>query len=120
MQLKQTYKTCHEDRMEYYNWIISKNAKHNNVVCKIFTDEKRFITNAIFIKNHWRHLAKQNQRVNLHYIFCLSLSISVFPKLWKNSFLIPKYKSGTKGDVTNYRGVIIQSNIRKVFVSMFY
>lgn len=47
-------------------------------------------------------------------LFNRSLSSHVFPACWKLSYLLPIFKSGNRCDVSNYRGVCIQSAIPKV------
>lgn len=47
-------------------------------------------------------------------IFNRSLSSGKFPSEWKKSFVIPIFKSGNRCDVSNYRGVCIQSVIPKI------
>lgn len=55
----------------------------------------------------------------LHSILChmfnLSLSTGVFPSVWKNSFIVPIFKSGRKNKIENYRGICKQSSIPKLF-----
>lgn len=51
----------------------------------------------------------------LYYIFNLSLTSGIFPGYWKTSFITPIFKSGNRGDVSNYRGICIQSVIPKLF-----
>jgi hypothetical protein len=48
------------------------------------------------------------------HIFHLSLSIGVFPSKWKDSFLIPIFKT-SKQNVGNYCGVAILSCFAKLF-----
>lgn len=48
-------------------------------------------------------------------IFNKSLSCGVFPALWKSSFIFPIFKSGNRSNISNYRGVCIQSAVPKVF-----
>jgi hypothetical protein len=43
----------------------------------------------------------------LLHIFNLSLSTGTFPSKWKDSFLIPIFKTGKPNDFGNYRGVAI-------------
>ncbi|KAL1446910.1 hypothetical protein WDU94_009871 [Cyamophila willieti] len=47
-------------------------------------------------------------------IFNLSLSSGIFPLSWKSSFIFPIFKSGDRSNVSNYRGVCIQSAVPKV------
>jgi hypothetical protein len=47
-----------------------------------------------------------------------SLSAGVFPAIWKESFVIPLFKSGDKCDVSCYRGISILSAIPKLFEKM--
>lgn len=60
--------------------------------------------------------------VPLHVIvskmFRISLMTGCFPACWKNSHILPIYKSGKKMKVSNYRGVCIQSSLPKVFDSL--
>ena len=64
---------------------------------------------AYFIKQCVYSLSKPIQ-----YIFNLSLSSGVSPSYWKNSYVTPIYKSGDRSEVTNYRGVCIQSALAKL------
>jgi len=45
----------------------------------------------------------------------LSISSSVFPTIWKDSFIIPLHKKGAKVNVQNYRGISKLSAIPKTF-----
>jgi hypothetical protein len=51
----------------------------------------------------------------LLHIFNLSLSTGTFPFKWKDSFLIPIFKTGKRNDVGNYRGVAILSCFAKLY-----
>jgi hypothetical protein len=51
----------------------------------------------------------------LHFIFNSSLTTGIFPSKWKKSFLTPIYKSGSRSDINNYRGIAILSAIPKFF-----
>jgi len=48
-------------------------------------------------------------------LFHLSISSSVFPTIWKDSFIIPLHKKGAKVNVQNYRGFSKLSVIPKTF-----
>jgi len=48
-------------------------------------------------------------------LFNLSISSSVFPTIWKDSFIIPLHKKGAKVNVQNYRGISKLSVIPKTF-----
>lgn len=51
----------------------------------------------------------------LKLIFNSSLTSGIFPSSWKSSYIIPIFKSGDKGDMTNYRGIAKLSAIPKLF-----
>lgn len=51
----------------------------------------------------------------LYYIFQMSFSAGYFPDIWKESFIIPHHKSGSKNDITNYRGIAKLSAVPKLF-----
>lgn len=48
-------------------------------------------------------------------MFNRSLSIGVFPEIWKESFIVPLFKSGCRSNVENYRGIAKLSAIPKLF-----
>lgn len=48
-------------------------------------------------------------------IFNTSLKYGYFPKIWKESFLIPLFKSGNKSNIINYRGIAKLNAIPKLF-----
>jgi hypothetical protein len=48
----------------------------------------------------------------------LSLSAGVIPAIWKESFVVPLFKSGDKRGVSCYRGISIFSAIAKLFKKM--
>lgn len=50
----------------------------------------------------------------LSVIFNKSLSLGYLPPLWKQSYIIPLHKSGSKSEVSNYRGIAKLSNIPKL------
>jgi hypothetical protein len=54
-------------------------------------------------------------KVPLTFVFNLSLSAGVFPAIWKESFVVPLFKSC---DVSCYRGISILSAIPKLFEKM--
>ena len=39
----------------------------------------------------------------------------IYPYNWKESFLVPLFKSGSRKDPSNYRGIAINSTFGKVF-----
>lgn len=53
--------------------------------------------------------------VPLSILFNTSLKWGYFPNLWKESFIIPLFKSGSKSNITNYRGIAKLSAIPKLF-----
>ena len=48
-------------------------------------------------------------------MFNSSLSSGYFPILWKESFIVPLYKNGSRFDIGNYRGIAKLSAIPKLF-----
>jgi hypothetical protein len=46
-------------------------------------------------------------KVPLTFVFNLSLSVGVFPAIWKESFVVSLFKSGDKHDVSCYCGISI-------------
>jgi hypothetical protein len=57
-------------------------------------------------------------KVPLALLFNLSLSTGIFPAVWKESFVVPIFKSGEKRDISCYRGICILSVIPKLFEKM--
>ena len=51
----------------------------------------------------------------LSFIFDKSLRWGVFPDAWKDAYVVPIFKSGSKNDAGNYRQVCIQSALPKFF-----
>ena len=50
----------------------------------------------------------------LSHVFKVSLQSGTFPTIWKKSFIIPIHKSGSRSNVTNYRGIAILNGIPKL------
>ena len=48
-------------------------------------------------------------------LFKASIKSGYFPKLWRDSFVIPLYKSGNKSEISNYRCIAKLSAIPKLF-----
>jgi hypothetical protein len=67
----------------------------------------------IFLKNLSEELS-----LPLTQIFNMSLMHGKFPESWKSSYLVPIFKSGSKSDIRNYRGIAIISCIPKLFESI--
>lgn len=53
-------------------------------------------------------------------IFNKSLTSGHFPTAWKTSYVTPIYKSGSRLDISNYRGVAILPTIGKLFELLVY
>lgn len=54
----------------------------------------------------------------LYHIFSQSLSSGHFPKRWKISYITPIFKTGSRKNVENYRGIAILPTIGKLFESI--
>lgn len=65
---------------------------------------------AIFIKS-----CKQYLTLPLFIIYNKSLSCGYFPSDWKRALIVPVFKSGSKGDVSNYRPISLLSLFGKIF-----
>lgn len=50
----------------------------------------------------------------LRMLFNASIKLGYFPKLWKKSYIIPLFKSGSKSNILNYRGIAKLSSIPKL------
>ena len=53
--------------------------------------------------------------VPLCYLFSMSLKFQHIPDIWKSSFIIPLHKSGSRNEVSNYRGIAKLNVIPKLF-----
>ena len=53
--------------------------------------------------------------VPLAKLFSLSQKLSFVPDIWKSSYIIPLYKSGSRNEVSNYRGIAKLNDIPKLF-----
>lgn len=51
----------------------------------------------------------------LSLLFNTSINTGQFPDAWKDSFIVPLFKSGNKSDIANYRGIAKLSIIPKIF-----
>jgi hypothetical protein len=54
----------------------------------------------------------------LLHIFNTSLSLGIFPDFWKTSHIVPIFKSGSRKNISNYRGISILPTIAKLFESI--
>lgn len=54
----------------------------------------------------------------LCFLFNQSLKTGKFPEAWKESFIIPLFKSGNAHDASNYRGIAKLNSIPKLFESL--
>ena len=56
----------------------------------------------------------------LVHLFSLSLQSTIFPDLWKLSFITPTHKKGTRNSIRNYRPIAKLSTIPKLFEASIY
>lgn len=56
----------------------------------------------------------------LHILFNRSLSEESVPDIWKLTYLWPRYKSGKRSNVENYRGIAKLSDIPKLLEKLIY
>lgn len=56
----------------------------------------------------------------LYMIYSKSVEENVFPDAWKTGYITPIFKSGSKRDVKNYRGVNVMPTLAKVFERILY
>lgn len=56
----------------------------------------------------------------LYLIFNSSIAQGIFPEVWKESYIVPLFKSGDRQNIRNYRGVCNQSTMAKVLDSLVY
>lgn len=56
----------------------------------------------------------------LHIIFNASLKMGIYPNTYKTGKTVPIFKSGSKSDIRNYRGVTVMPNIAKIFERVIY
>ena len=64
------------------------------------------------------HLCANNMSLPLSILFNKSLSCMIFPKIWKEFLIIPLFKSGARGNVSNYRPIAKLSAIPKLFEAL--
>ena len=67
----------------------------------------------IFVKNFLDSLIEP-----LFYLFNMSLRQSLFPEIWKTSYVIPAHKKGDRKDIINYRPLIRLCVMAKTFDSI--
>lgn len=53
--------------------------------------------------------------IPLAFLFNMSLKLGYFPDVWKTSIISPLFKSGSKSNIANYRGIAKLSCIPKLF-----
>lgn len=51
-------------------------------------------------------------------LFNCILSTGIYPKEWLKGYLVPIFKSGSKEDPSNYRGIAVVSNLGKLFAKI--
>lgn len=56
----------------------------------------------------------------LSILFNNSITTSVYPSKFKDSYVVPIYKKGDSSNTKNYRGITILTNLSKIFESILY
>lgn len=51
-------------------------------------------------------------------LFNSALTTGHFPKIWAKGYIVPIFKSGSRDDPSNYRGITIGSCLCKLFVKI--
>lgn len=111
--------TCNVPRTDYYNISLPYINLNQDSILKCL--ECLVVDKApgpdgihpIFIKNCANQLS-----LPLYLLFQKSLYTSVFPKKWKQTYVTPIHKKGSKNDVTNYRPISKISIFGKIFESL--
>ena len=52
----------------------------------------------------------------LQTLFNAIMNSGLFPKIWRESIIVPLYKKGNRNDPNNYRGISLTSTLSKVFL----
>lgn len=105
------YKSTHEALWnQYINWFNIDQVTEAIMSLNDKKDPGPMGITAGFFKHNCLHIAPV-----LLNIFNVMLETGFVPEQWKNSYLLPIPKMGTLNDVTNYRGIAMQSTISKIF-----
>ncbi len=59
--------------------------------------------------------AKSELTSILEYLFNRSLTLKIYPRLWKEAVITNLYKSGSRSDPSNYHPISVLSTVRKIF-----
>ena len=65
-------------------------------------------------------LLKNDTPSQLTYTFNISFSTGVFPTILKVVKVVPEYKKDSKLDFSNYRPILLLSNIEKILDKLMY
>ena len=87
----------------------------DDILCNIRSTKLSFCAGPDKIPNSVLKFCANSLVTPLKYLFNLSLRAEIFPDVWKDSFVMPLHKKGSKTEISNYRGIAKLNSIPKLF-----